>query len=100
MFCSLYYYFLDYLVLYICRYGVRGGMHNTEWLEDRGSGENILVGPGQSSDVEPGEHDKQGQGRTAFGKFIQILGKVHFVGHTARAGTAARFLFVSSAFFL
>ena len=34
---------------------------------------------------------------TAFDKFMQILGKVHFVGHTARAGTAARFLFVSSA---
>ena len=30
---------------------------------------------------------------TAFGKFMQILGKVYFVGHTARAGTATRFFF-------
>ena len=66
MFCCLYYYFLDYLVLYVCIYGVRGGMHDTELLEDRGRGENILVGPGQSSDVEPGEHDKQGQGVDGF----------------------------------
>ena len=32
MFCFLYYYFLDYLVLYVCIYGVRGGMHDTELL--------------------------------------------------------------------
>ena len=42
----------------------------------------------------PGEHDEQGQGRTAFQKFMQILGKVYFVGHTARVGAAAFFLFV------
>ena len=78
-------------------------MHDTELL-----GEKDCLGPGQSSDVEPGEHDEQGQGRTAFHKFTQILGKlyfespnwhdVYFVGHTARACAAARFLFVSSAF--
>ena len=72
-------------------YGVRGWTHDTELL-----GENKFLGPGQSSDVEPGEHD--GQGRTAFHKFMQIFGKVYFVGHTARTGAAARFLFVSSAF--
>ena len=55
-------------------------------------------GGGQSSDVEPDERDEQGQGRTAFHKLMQILGKVYFVGHTARAGAAARFLFVSSPF--
>ena len=58
----------------------------------------MFVGPGQSSDVQPGGHDEQGQGRTAFHKFMQIFGKVYFVGHTARTGAAARFLFVSSAF--
>ena len=57
-----------------------------------------FVGPGQSSDVEPGEHNEQGQGQTAFHTFMHILGKVYFVGHTARACAAARFLFVSSAF--
>ena len=36
--------------------------------------------------------------KTAFRKLMQILGKVYFVGHTARAGAAARFRFVSSAF--
>ena len=41
MFCCLYYYFLDYLVLYVCIYGVHGGMHDTELL-----GENILGGGG------------------------------------------------------
>ena len=30
--------------------------------------------------------------------FMQILRKVYFVGHTVRAGAAARFLFVSSDF--
>ena len=59
----------------------------------RGKGEEIFVERGQSSDVEPGEHDEQEQGRTAFHKFMQIWGKVYFVGYTARAGTAARFLF-------
>ena len=59
----------------------------------RGKGEKIFVERGQSSDAELGEHDEQGQGRTAFHKFIQIWGKVYFVGYTARAGTAARFLF-------
>ena len=34
----------------------------------------------------------------AFHKFMQILGKMYFVGHTARAGAAAHFLFVSLAF--
>ena len=41
-------------------------------------GRKDCLGSGQSSDVEPGEHDEQGQGRTAFHKFIQILGKVYF----------------------
>ena len=95
MVCCVYYYFFDYLVLYVCIYCVRGGMHNTELLEDRGMGEKkCFVGQGQSSDVEPGE---QGQGRTAFHKCMQILGKVYFVGNTMRAVTAARFVYVSSA---
>ena len=34
MFCCLYY-FLDYLVLYVCLYGVRGGMHDTELLGEK-----------------------------------------------------------------
>ena len=55
-----------------------------------------MVGPGQSSDVEPGGHDEQGQGRTAFGKFMHILGTVYLVGLTALAGTATRFLFAGS----
>ena len=100
VFCCLYYYFLDYLVLYVCIYGVRGGMHDTELLgrkkkKNWGGG----GGGGRSSVVEPGEHDEQGEGRTAFHKFMHIFGKVFFVGHTARAGAAARFVFVSSAFF-
>ena len=78
-----YYYFLVYLVLYVCIYGVRGGMHDTELLEDRGRGERIFVWPDQSNDVEPG-----GQGQVAFYKFMQILGKA-FVDHTAQMGTAA-----------
>ena len=87
------YHFLDYLVkLYVCIYGVRGGMHDTELLEDRGRGERIFVGPDQLSDVEP-----DGQGQAAFYKFMHILGKA-FVDHTALAGTAAHFLFVSLAF--
>ena len=49
------------MVLYVCIYCVRGGMHDTELLEDRGMGETCFVGQGQSSDVEPGEHDEQGQ---------------------------------------
>ena len=57
----------------------------------------MFVGPGQSSDVQPGGHDEQGQGRTAFHKFMHILGKLYFLGHNARAGATARFLFVSSA---
>ena len=48
-------------------------MHDTELL-----GEKDCLGPGQSNDVEPGEHDEQGQGRTAFHKFTQILGKLYF----------------------
>ena len=92
MLCCLYY-FLGYLVLYVCTYGVHGGMHETVLL-----GEKRFGGPGQSSAVEPGEHDEQGQGRTASHKFMHILGKVYFVGHTARADAAARFLFVSSPF--
>ena len=88
-----YYYFLDYLVLYtVCIYGVHGGMHDTELLEDRGRGERIFLGPDQWSDVEPG-----GQGQVAFSKFRHILGKA-FVDHTAQMGTAAHFLFASSAF--
>ena len=88
------------LVLYVCIYGVRGGMHDRELLEDRGRGDTVLVvyifhrrkavpatkmfvGPGQSSDVEPGGHDEQGQGRTAFHKFMQILGKVFLGPHRA-----------------
>ena len=36
MFCCLYYYFLDYdLVLYVCIYGVRGGMHDTELIGEK-----------------------------------------------------------------
>ena len=71
------------LVLYVCIYGVSGGMRDRELLEDRGRGDTVLVvyifrrrkavpatkmfvGPGQSSDVEPGGHDGQGQGRSAF----------------------------------
>ena len=68
MFCCLYYYFLDYLVLYVCIYMVCVVVCMRK----------DCLGPGQSSDVEPGEHDEQGQGRTAFHKFIQILGKVYF----------------------
>ena len=37
----VYYYFLVYLVLYVCIYGVRGGMHDTE-LGDRGKGDKML----------------------------------------------------------
>ena len=99
-----YYYFLDYLVLYtVCIYGVHGGMHDTELLEDRGRGDTVLVvyifhrrkavpatkmfvGPGQSSDVEPGGHDEQGQGRTAFHKFMQILGAGVFCGPHRASG--------------
>ena len=95
MFCCLYYYFLDYSVLYVCIYGVHGGMHDTELL-----GENIFGGPGQSSDVEPGEHDEQGQGRTAFHQFMQILGKVCLCG-PHRPGwcrSSLFFFFFSSAF--
>ena len=77
----------------MCVYRVYSGMHDTELLEEK-----RFCWAGQSSDVEPGEHDEQGQGRTASHKFMHILGKVYFVGHTARAGAAARFLFVSSAF--
>ena len=87
-----YCYFLVYLVLCVCIYGMRGGMHDTELLEDRGRGERIFVGPDQLSDVEP-----DGQGQAAFYKFMHILGKA-FVDHTALAGTAAHFLFVSLAF--
>ena len=36
----MYYYFFDYLVLYVCIYRVRGGMHVTELLR----GEKILLG--------------------------------------------------------
>ena len=35
MFCCLYYYFLDYLVFYVCIYGVRGGTHATELLGEK-----------------------------------------------------------------
>ena len=35
-------------------------------------------GGGQSSDVETGKHDEQGQGRTAFHKFMQILQPLAF----------------------
>ena len=35
MFCCLYYYFLDYSVLYVCIYGVRGGMHDTELFGEK-----------------------------------------------------------------
>jgi len=35
MFCCLYYYFLDYLVLCVCIYGGRGGMHDTELLGEK-----------------------------------------------------------------
>ena len=38
MFCIMYYYFLDYLVLYACIYGVRVAMHDSESLEGRGRG--------------------------------------------------------------
>ena len=58
MFCCLYYYFLDCLVLYVCIYDVCGGMHDTELLGEKKK----IGGPGQSSDVVPGEHDEQGQG--------------------------------------
>ena len=64
MFCCLYYYFLDYSVLYVCIFGVRGGMHDTELL-----GEKRLFGAWSV---------QQGQGRRAFHQFTQILGKVYF----------------------
>ena len=65
------YHFLDYLVkLYVCIYGVRGGMHDTEL-----SGEKRFGGPGQASDLEPGEHDEQGQGRMAFHKLCKFWGR-------------------------
>ena len=73
-------------------------MHDTELLGEKRWGEGggeAGGGGGQSSDVESGEHDEQGQGRTAFHKFMHILGKVYFVGHTARAGAADRFPFVN-----
>ena len=74
MFCCLYYYFLDYLVLYVCIYMVCVVVCMIRSC----LGRKDCLGSGQSSDVEPGEHDEQGQGRTAFHKFIQILGKVYF----------------------
>ena len=49
-------------------------MHDTELLEEK-----RFCWAGQSSDVEPGEHDEQGQGRTAFHQFMKILRKVFFV---------------------
>ena len=62
------------------------------WRTEEGE-ERCFLGPGQSSDVKPGGHDEKGQGRTAFHKFMHIFRKVYFVGHTARASTAARFFF-------
>ena len=38
MFCCLYYYFLDCLVLYVCIYDVCGGMHDTELLGEKSFG--------------------------------------------------------------
>ena len=35
--------FLDYLVLCVCIYGVRGGMHDMELLDGRGKGVMVLV---------------------------------------------------------
>ena len=35
MLWCLYYYFFDYLVLYVCIHGVRGGMHDTELLGEK-----------------------------------------------------------------
>ena len=61
---DVYCYFLVYLVLYVCIYGVRGGMHDTE-LGYRGRGDKLFCWAGQSGDVEPGGQE-QGQGRTAF----------------------------------
>ena len=55
-------------------YRVYSGMHDTELLEEK-----RFCWAGQSSDVEPGEHDEQGQGRTAFHQFMKILRKVFFV---------------------
>ena len=39
LFCCPYYDFLDYLLVYVCIYGVRGDMYDTELL-----GENRLFG--------------------------------------------------------
>ncbi len=35
MFCCPYYYFLDYLLVYVCIYGVRGDMYDTELLGEK-----------------------------------------------------------------
>ena len=62
-------------------------------------GRKDCLGSGQSSDVEPGEHDEQGQGRTAFHKFMQILRKAGccFCGPHGAGGCRSSH-FVSSAF--